>query len=51
MKSIKTETITFRLTSEEKAILQALAVKEDVSVSKLMQRMLAKYIEGNKNDL
>ena len=41
---MKDNTITFRITTEEKEILRQLAAKEDVSVSKLIYRIVKQYL-------
>lgn len=46
--AIKTETLTIKVSAEEKELIKALALKEDVTVSKLLYRMLIKNLEENK---
>ena len=41
---MKDNTITFRITTEEKETLRRLAAKEDVSVSKLIYRIVKQYL-------
>ena len=41
---MKDNTITFRITTEEKETLRQLAAKEDVSVSKLIYRIVKQYL-------
>ena len=41
---MKDNTITFRITTEEKETLRQLAAKEDVSVSKLIYRIIKQYL-------
>ena len=41
---MKDNTITFRITTEEKEALRQLAAKEDVSVSKLIYRIVKQYL-------
>ena len=40
--AIKTETISIKVSTEEKEKIKALAAKEDITVSKLLYRALAK---------
>ena len=40
---MKDNTITFRITTEEKETLRQLAAKEDVSVSKLIYRIVKQF--------
>ena len=42
----KTETIAIKVSPEEKEKIKALAAKEDVTVSKLLYRMLIKEMES-----
>lgn len=41
---MKDNTITFRITTEEKETLRQLAAKEDVSVSKLIYRIVKQFL-------
>lgn len=41
---MKDNTVTFRITSEEKEALRRLAMKESVSVSKLVYRIIKQYL-------
>jgi uncharacterized protein (DUF1778 family) len=44
----KTETIAIKVSAEEKKFIQELAAKEDVTVSKLLYRMVFKKKEGSE---
>ena len=49
----KTETIGIKVSPEEKKMIQALAAEQDITVSKLLYRMLIKNLnedECEKND-
>ena len=41
---MKDNTITFRITTEEKETLRQLAAKEDISVSKLIYRIVKQFL-------
>ena len=43
--AVKTETITIKVTPEEKKKIQELAEKQDVTVSKMLHRMIFKQEE------
>lgn len=44
----KTETVTIKVTPEEKEIIKKLAEKEDVTVSKLLYRLMIKTLNEVK---
>ena len=48
--AIKTETIAIKVSPEEKEKIKALAAKEDVTVSKLLHRMIFKKLEEAQED-
>jgi uncharacterized protein (DUF1778 family) len=45
----KTETVAIKVTPEEKELIKQLAATEDVTVSKLLYRILIKEIFNNGN--
>ena len=45
--AIKTETVTIKVTPEEKEQIKALAQTEDITVSKLLYRIIRKEIFNN----
>lgn len=47
--SVKTETITIKVTPEEKEAVKAAAAKADQTVSKYLYRLLIKNQEEQKN--
>lgn len=47
---MKTETITFRLTEQEKEALKKIAAKRDVAVSKVIRDAVAALIEEDSDD-
>lgn len=47
--AIKTETIAIRVSPEEKAYIQELAEKEDITVSKLLHKMIFKKGDGDSD--
>lgn len=44
---IKSETLTIRVTPEEKELIKKLAEKDDVAVSKYLYRLLIKGVNTN----
>ncbi|MBR5823809.1 MAG: hypothetical protein IKY67_06670 [Paludibacteraceae bacterium] len=49
--AVKTETLAIKVSPEEKETIKKMAEKEDITVSKLLYRMLIKTIqEEDKND-
>lgn len=42
--AIKTETLTIKVSPEEKEIIKKMAERDDVSVSKLLYRRLIKFV-------
>lgn len=47
--AVKTETLTIKVSPEEKEIIKQMAEEEDVSVSKLLYRMLIKTLNKQED--
>ena len=47
--STKTETIAIKVTPEEKELIQKLAERDDVSVSKFLYRIVFKEVQKDAN--
>lgn len=45
----KTETLTIKVSPDEKKMVQALAMEQDITVSKLLYRLLIKNFEGDQS--
>ena len=43
--AVKTETLTIKVSAEEKEMIKKMAEKEDITVSKLLYRMLIKNLK------
>lgn len=48
---IKTTTITFRVTKEQKEQLERIAKQDDRKISYLMQKLVQVFLEGHKEVL
>lgn len=46
--AVKTETLTIKVSPEEKELVKLMAEKEDITVSKLLYRLLIKNIQEDK---